>query len=181
MLKNQNNEKIYCISYSCSSSVCPCRSSDSDISNGDKVLNAGIGLGSLLGTSYSTAFPPVSASLEFGVADHVLDKGSIGVAPYLGIGSYKYSYYSGSQTYTFTVVGVRGAFHYPLISSLDTYAGILAGYLVVSGTHESNAIQSRPAGELFIGGRYYFNPKWAAFFELGIATVPVHIGVAVRL
>jgi hypothetical protein len=154
---------------------------ESTFSKGDKVLNLGLGLGSLLGSSYNTTFPPVSASLEFGVADKVIEKGAIGVAPYVGVGSYKYDYYVGKENYTFIVVGARGAFHYPIANKLDTYIGLLFGYDIVSGTHIGNAIKSRPVGELFIGGRYYFSEKFAGLLELGYGVVPVHIGVSLKI
>jgi hypothetical protein len=154
---------------------------ESTFSKGDKVLNLGLGLGSFLGSSYNTLFPPVSGTLEFGVADNILDKGSIGVGPYVGIGSYGYSYYSGKENYTFIVMGAKGAFHYPILNKLDTYLGLLMGYNIVSGTHVGNAISNRPIGELFLGGRYFFSEKWAAMLELGYGVVPVHIGIALKI
>ncbi len=58
---------------------------------GDKVLNLGLGLGSHYYTSYyKMQVPPVSASLEFGVVDNILEKGVIGVGPYFGYFSSKY-------------------------------------------------------------------------------------------
>ena len=151
---------------------------DSTFSKGDKVLNVGLGLGSLLGSAYTTSFPPISASLEFGVAE--LKKGAIGVAPFIGFGSYKYDVYSGHKNYTYIPLGVRGVFHYPLIKKLDTYAGLLLGYFIVSGTHVGGAVASRGYGSVFIGGRYYFSEKFAAMLELGAETVPLHIGVAYK-
>ena len=152
---------------------------DSTFSKGDKVLNVGVGLGSLLGSAYTTSFPPISASLEFGVAD-VLKKGAIGIAPFIGFGSYKYATYSRRENYTYIPLGVRGVFHYPLVKKLDTYAGLLFGYIFVSGTHVGSAVASRGYGSVFIGGRYYFSEKFAAMLELGPETVPLHIGVAYK-
>ena len=56
---------------------------------GDKVLNLGLGLGSTLysGTYYSSQVPPVSASLDIGIVDGVIEKGVIGVGPYVGYSS----------------------------------------------------------------------------------------------
>ncbi len=153
---------------------------DSTFSKGDKVLNVGVGIGSLLGSDYTTSFPPISASLEFGVADNEQKKWAIGVAPFIGIGSYKYEVYSGHENYTFIPLGVRGVFHYPLVKKLDTYAGLLFGYFIVSGTHVGSAVASRGYGSVFIGGRYYFNEKFAVMLELGAETIPLHIGVAYK-
>src|SRR5665647_138673 len=86
---------------------------ESTFKQGDKVLNLGIGLGSTLytGSYYKSAVPPISASLEFGVKDGVLDKGSIGVGGYLGYSSYKWEYSSlWYFKYSNFILGVRGVF-----------------------------------------------------------------------
>ena len=60
-------------------------------SKGDKVLNLGFGLGSTLysGFYYKSMIPPLSASVDVGIVDNVLEKGVIGVGGYLGYSSYK--------------------------------------------------------------------------------------------
>src|SRR4030042_3278769 len=82
---------------------------DPSFEKGDKVLNIGIGLGSTLysGSYYKSAVPPVSASLEFGVVDNILEKGAIGVGPYFGYSSYKYEYSGWGWKYSNIIVGVR--------------------------------------------------------------------------
>ena len=94
-----------------------------------------MGIGSLLGSGYTSTFPPITGSLEFGFADDIIRKGTIGVAPFIGFGTYKYAHYTGHENYTYIPVGVRGVFHYPFVEKLDTYAGLLFGYIAVSGTH----------------------------------------------
>ena len=153
---------------------------ESTFSKGDKVLNVGVGIGSLLGSAYTSTFPPISGSLEFGVADNILKKGALGVAPFIGFGTYKYQVYSGHENYTYIPIGVRGVFHYPLVKKLDTYAGLLFGYFIVSGTHIGSAYRSRGFASVFIGGRYYFSEKFAAMLELGAEIIPLHIGVAYK-
>jgi hypothetical protein len=149
---------------------------ESTFSKGDKVLNIGVGIVSLLGSEYTVTFPPITGSLEFGVADNVLKKGAIGVAPFIGFGAYKYEIYN----YTYIPIGVRGIFHYPLVKKLDTYAGLLFGYFIVSGNQIGSAYESRGYGSVFIGGRYYFSEKFAAMLELGADIIPLHIGVAYK-
>lgn len=153
---------------------------ESTFVKGDKVLNIGVGIGSLLGSAYSSTFPPVTASLEFEVADNIFEKGAIGVAPFIGFGGYKYSRYSGQANYSYIPIGVRGLLHYPLADKLDTYAGILLGYIAVSGTHIGDAYASRGYGSVFIGGRYYFTEKFAAMIEVGAEIIPLHIGIAYK-
>jgi hypothetical protein len=153
---------------------------ESTFSKGDKVLNIGVGIGSILPSAYTSTFLALSGSLEFGVADKVLNKGAIGIAPFIGFGTYKYEVFSGHENYTFIPIGVRGVFHYPFVNKLDTYAGLLFGYLNISGTHIGSAYASRVYGSVFIGGRYYFNEKFAAVVELGAESIPLHIGIAFK-
>ncbi len=67
---------------------------DPMFSQGDKVLNLGIGFGSTLysGSFYHTSVPALSASYEVGVKDGVLDVGSIGVGGYVGYSAFKSTY-----------------------------------------------------------------------------------------
>src|SRR5690554_5426756 len=60
----------------------------------DKVLNVGLGIGNTLytGSAYGSSIPPLSASLEFNVADEVFDENSsIGVGGYLGYASFNFN------------------------------------------------------------------------------------------
>jgi hypothetical protein len=166
---------------------------ESTFKQGDKVLNLGIGLGSTLysGSYYSSSVPPISASLEFGVKDGILDKGSIGVGGYLGYSSYKYSYagfgYNESWKYSNFIIGARGVFHYPLVNKLDTYTGLMLGFNIASskwtgtGTETSHASSGGVVGAWFVGARYYFSNKFAAMLELGYGITYLNIGIALKL
>jgi hypothetical protein len=158
-------------------------------SKGDKALNLGIGFGSTWysGTYYHSSVPPVSASLEFGVADNILEKGVIGVGPYFGYSSYKWDYSGWGYKYTNLIIGVRGNFHYPLANKLDTYVGLLIGYNVVSskefGTpvgydYSASSGGIRSAG--YVGARYLFKPSFGVFAELGYGVTYLNVGVALR-
>lgn len=157
---------------------------------GDKVLNAGLGLGSTLysGTYYKSQIPPVSASLEIGVADEIIDKGVIGVGPYLGYSSYKYEYSDWGWKYSNIIIGVRGNFHYPLLDKLDTYTGLLLGYNVASSKEFGQSIPgydySYSAGGVtwswFVGGRYWFKETLGAMLELGYGISYLNIGIAAK-
>lgn len=151
---------------------------------GDKVLNLSLGLGSHYYTSYyKMQVPPVAASLEFGVVDNVLEKGSVGVGPYIGYFSSKYADYWKTS---YLVLGARGNFHYPLLDKLDTYTGLLLGYNVVSykdlgdytGIYSGSS--SGIAWAWFIGGRYYFKDNFAAMLELGYGIAYINLGIALK-
>jgi len=165
---------------------------ESTFKQGDKVLNLGLGLGSTLytGSYYKAGIPPISASLEFGVKDGVLDKGSIGIGGYLGYSSHKWEYSNAwGWKYTNIIVGVRGVFHYPLVNKLDTYTGLLLGYDIASskeyGTpylgYNYSASSGGVAYSWFVGGRYYFSDKFAGMLELGYGITYLNIGVALKL
>ncbi|NLF44178.1 MAG: hypothetical protein GX587_15915 [Bacteroidales bacterium] len=164
---------------------------------GDKVVNLGIGFGSILysGTYYSTVIPPVSASFEMGIADGIAEKGSIGVGGYLGISSYKWEYpyyYQGATwgyKYTNFILGARGVFHYPLVEKLDTYTGLMLGFNIsttkefgtIDPLYTNNDSYGGLAYAWYVGGRYYFTESLAGMLELGYGISYLNLGVAFKL
>jgi hypothetical protein len=154
-------------------------------SKGDKVLNLGIGLGSIYysGFGYRSQVPPVSVSFEAGIVDNIADKGVIGVGGYLGFLSYNYS---NDYRTSDLLIGVRGNFHYPLIEKLDTYTGLMLGYDIVSYTNLSGynglyaGSASRLVGAWFLGGRYYFSNSFAVMAEFGYGVTYLNLGVALK-
>ncbi len=163
---------------------------ESTFKQGDKVLNLGIGFGSTFysGSGYKAGIPPISASLEFGVKDGVLDKGSIGIGGYLGYSSHKWEYSGWGWKYTNIIIGVRGVFHYPLVDKLDTYTGLLLGYNIATSKEFGNSIPgynyNASAGGVayswFVGGRYYFSDSFAGMLELGYGITYLNLGVALK-
>jgi hypothetical protein len=154
-------------------------------SKGDKVINLGIGIGSIYYSAigYRSQLLPLSVSFEIGIADKIAEKGAIGIGGYLGYLSYKYSNdYKTSDM----VIGARGNFHYPLVENLDTYTGLMLGYDVVSYTNLGgysgiyNGSSSRPVAAWFIGARYYFNSNIAVMAEFGYGVTYLNLGVAFK-
>ncbi|MDF1574279.1 MAG: hypothetical protein P1P86_03700 [Bacteroidales bacterium] len=157
---------------------------------GDKVVNLGIGLGNTLysGTFYTRGVPPVSFSYEQAVADEILEKGVIGIMGYAGYSSYKYEYQGWGYKYSNFILGAGGLFHYPLVDKLDTYAGILLGYNIATakefGTYTGYDYNVNSGGIVFsgfVGARYYFSEKFAAFGQLGYGIAYLTLGVSIRL
>lgn len=164
---------------------------------GDVVLNAGIGFGTSLysGGYYSSTIPPLSASLEFGVKDDfITDDLTLGIGGYVGHTASKYEASWGNQTYgwkySYTVVGVRGVLHYPLVDNLDTYAGLMLGYNIVNSKEIGNWAGLYGVGynattggfttSGFVGGRYYFTDNIGGMLELGWGVAYVNLGLAVK-
>ncbi|MFW6289676.1 MAG: hypothetical protein ACOC0R_01810, partial [Mariniphaga sp.] len=84
------------------------------------------------------------------------------------------------------LLGARGALHYQFIEQLDTYAGLMLGYRVVSwntsasGVNFATAAASGFLSAFYIGGRYYFNENIAAMLELGYGIAYLNLGVAIK-
>ncbi len=156
----------------------------------DKVINFGFGVGSDL---YSTRFhtqigvPLLSASLEVGVNDGIIDNGSIGIGGYLLYTSYKEDLINWGYNYKNLIIGARGTFHYPFVSKLDSYTGIVLGYNFSNskefGVSPGNNLEAKPGGLVyawFIGLRYYFTDKFAGMAELGVGITYLNLGVALK-
>jgi hypothetical protein len=161
---------------------------DPSFQKGDNVINLGIGLGSTMyhGHGYKMAVPPISASYEFCIVDGIAKKGAVGIAPYIGFSSYKWKYEDWGWRYTNIVLGARGAFHYPFVDKLDTYAGIMLGYDIITwkeiGDAGDNTADTPGAfvHSEFIGARYYFANNFAAFAELGYGISWFTIGISFK-
>jgi hypothetical protein len=165
---------------------------DPVFSKGDKILNIAVGLGSTLytGTYYKGQVPPLSVSLEIGVADNIIDeKGKIGIGPYLGYSSYKYTNQDWGWKYSNFILGAKGNFHYQFVDKLDTYVGLLLGYNIASSKEFGVTIPgydySYSAGGMiyggFVGGRYYLKEKLALLAEFGYGVAYFNFGIALRL
>jgi hypothetical protein len=156
---------------------------ESTFKKGDKALNLGIGFGSsYYGGFYTSHMPAISASFEVGVADGILDKGSIGVGGYLGYSSAKYSTYWKTTNF---LIGARGSFHYPLVNKLDTYTGLQLGYNVFSTKYYDNTYTTGGSASTigfawFAGARYYFSNNFAGLVEVGYGVAYLTIGVALK-
>jgi hypothetical protein len=157
---------------------------ESTFKMGDKVLNLGIGLGSSYYSGYYTSSTPAfTGSFEVGVADGILEKGSIGVGGYIGFSSATYSNYWKTSSF---IIGARGSFHYPLVNKLDTYTGLILGYNIYNTKYYDaysghfNASSSGPALAWFAGARYYFNPKIAAMAEIGFGVSYLTLGISFK-
>ncbi len=158
---------------------------------GDKVVNLGIGFGSTFYTSslHSMVIPPLSASFEMGIKDGVLEEGSIGVGGYVGFSRYKWEYFDWGYNLTNFILGGRGVFHYPLIDDLDTYAGALFGFRIVTdnefgtpgGGYNYNDTSGGLVLSFYVGGRYYFADNLAAMMELGYGISYINLGIAFKL
>ena len=154
----------------------------------DMVLSAGIGFG-MYGLYGTSSTPPIFVSFETGVAEKITLGG---IVAYSG-SSEDFGY--GSWKYTYIVISARGAYHFlEHQPKLDAYAGLGLGYSIVSAsvTWNNSIYQNEFANlygasasyfffDIFVGGRYYFAPKWAILGEVGYGVGFARIGVSYKL
>jgi len=121
---------------------------------GDKVVNLGVGFG---------WYTNVSVSGEYCVKDGVIDKGSIGLGAYGGVGFSVFNAWYSNSTSIFA--GARGTFHYPFIEKLDTYGGVGLGlnYRYWKYSTDDLYLDFNP----FLGARYPLTDKIKVFGEVG--------------
>lgn len=152
---------------------------------GDNVATLGLGLG-YPGIYGSSGMPPLFLSFDHAIQD----RWTVG-----GIVSYSTSSYSfavDKWSYTYFFLGARGAYHFADefkdLRNVDLYGGITLGYNIVSASFSgpNASIYNYSAGGsyfqfgLFVGGRYFFSPKWAATAELGYDIGFFKVGISYK-
>ncbi len=153
----------------------------------DMVLSAGIGLG-LYGLYGTSTLPPIFVAFETGVADKIT---AGGIVAYAGSSE---DFFYGKWSYNYIVISARGAYHFlENNKNIDAYAGAGLGYDIVSSsvtwndpTYQQFAGRYSASGsmfffDVFLGGRYYFSPKFAAQAEVGYGVGFLRIGLAYKL
>jgi len=163
---------------------------------GTNVASIGIGLGSNLLTSYSgySSSPAISLQYERGIQD-IGGPGTISLGGYFGYKSYTYSNINYNDKITYTIIGVRGAYHYngfnsgkDELSKLDVYGGIMVSANLGSEkftnyngyTYRGGSFGSTAGITAFVGGRYFFTDNIAAMAELGYGISYLTIGVSLK-
>jgi hypothetical protein len=151
---------------------------------GDKIAQVGIGYGHA-GIYGDMDFPPISLGFQYGIED------KISIGGIVGFSSSSDDYGWGKWSYSYIFIGARGEYHFLENSeNIDAYGGLTLGYDIVSssweakdeGNHFGNdASSSYALWGLHVGAKYYFNPKVAAFAELGYGVSYITAGVAFKL
>ena len=150
---------------------------------GDNVINVGVGLGTYINDKgFSMTIPPISGSFEYGVVSLFDGRGGIGVGGYVSYLLRKSNdYFNDNYNVGNFIIGPRGLFHYQLIDNLDTYAGLLLGYDIVSFSNKATPLSgSSFYSAFFVGARYYFTNNIAVFGELGYGISPFQVGISYK-
>ncbi len=139
-------------------------------------LNQNLKSGGYSGNSTLT-IPPLSVSIDFGISNEISLGGTIAYAK-------THQDYEGMALgdVTHFIVGLRGLYHFELLTSLDTYAGGMLGYNVhkisdASSIEKVNGL----AYTLLVGGRYRFSKSTGVFLELGYGVASVNVGLNFKL
>lgn len=155
---------------------------------GSQALNLGVGVGSsgnygadIVGDSPSVS-PALNLSYERGL--FAVGPGVLGAGVLAGyqratqdLGS------SGKLKYTDFLLALRGAFHYPVLSELDAYAGLSVGLRYTKASYEGSAAapgtgnDARLTPGIFVGGRYFLLENLGVFTELGYDQTYLKIGL----
>jgi hypothetical protein len=157
---------------------------------GDQVVSLGLGIGGFAGAYGSTGIA-FSGGYENAIHENISLGGIVGYSS-----STEDIYGSWGWKYTYILIGARGAYHFDVLhnSNIDTYAGVMLGYNIVSSSETGTnpyagypgyTVSSASASYIlfgaFIGGRYYFNPNLAAQVELGYGVGFLNVGIAYKL
>jgi hypothetical protein len=138
----------------------------SQFKQGDKFLNATIGL-----NSYYSNGLPLGASFEVGITDAISVGGQV---------DYASGNYGSGLGFTALYFGARGAYHLNEVlklnsDKLDLYAGLGLGYRSFSWKDGYNGIGYSYGNGIdfnyFIGGRYFFTDSIGGVLELGYSGV----------
>lgn len=154
------------------------------VTNGDILIGLGVGLLNNLEYEKLT-FPSFPMTFEYVLKDDLVgNKLAVGVGGYIGYCSSKETYYDNLKN-SKLLFGARSYFHYAFVPNLDSYAGIFLGYRNESDSFESSVYSKVNTGfftaNLFIGGRYFFNDRFAGTAELGWGLSIFTLGMAVKL
>lgn len=155
--------------------------------NGTTTANLGIGLGTALG-GLGKARPAISVSIDHGMWG-IGGPGVISLGGYVGNTGYKYDGLGYTAKWNYTIVGVRGAYHYngfTNVPKLDVYGGAMFGYNIVkysSDGDDSTIADSYGSGlglSGFLGGRWFFAQRIGAYAELGYGVSVLNAGITYK-
>ncbi len=164
---------------------------------GDNVIGLSFGIGGHYNVSsrgYSSQSPAIGLFYEKGMP-WAAGPGVIGLGAYAGYKSLRYKSVDFPVTYdwkwNYTILGIRGAYHYEFLENLDTYGGLMLAYNIVSFKDKtvveggstyvfSGSSASDIDLTLYLGGRYYFSDSFGALLEIGYGIAYLNLGLTYK-
>ncbi|HEX2865998.1 MAG TPA: outer membrane beta-barrel protein [Ignavibacteriales bacterium] len=166
-------------------SVTTSAQSENPFKKNSQVGQLGIGFG-MAGISGTSSMPPISAGFQYGIEDKI----SVGGVLAYASSTYDWGYFGDdwSWKYTYFLIGARGEYHFlETVKNLDGYAGLTVGYNIVSVTTPTgyNGYGYEASGSYAVfgihgGARYFFNPNFAVFGEVGYGLGIFTAGIAYK-
>ncbi|MGE5354253.1 MAG: outer membrane protein [Acidobacteriota bacterium] len=167
-------------------SVATSAQSENPFKKNTQVGQVGLGLG-MAGIYGTASVPPISLGFQYGIEDKISVGGILGYAS----STVDWGYWNDNYTwkYTYFLIAARGEYHFlETVKNLDGYAGLTLGYNIVSFTEPtgySNAFGYSTSGSYAVigvhgGVRYFFNPNFAVFGELGYGLGIITAGIAYK-
>ncbi len=154
-----------------------------EFESGTNVISANIGFGASYDNFAASQNPGYSINYERGIWD-IPGPGVVSLGGYLGTKSYDYDFIfdDDDDKWTYTIVGVRGAYHYTglNVENLDVYGGVMVSYSILSFDGNASGLNSRADGSVFVGGRWYFLESLAANVEAGYGVAFLTLGLSFR-
>lgn len=177
------------------------------LEQGDNLVNLDFGIGNLTRPSgFTTSIPPTIFQYEHAITNEITIGGYLGyslakfedegvntipVAPLFS----EYQLYKWHSKHI--LFGAKATYHFgELLNTskrLDPYGGVILGYnattsrsTLVEGTYDLNPqldpeVSGKVMVGIYIGGRYYFNEKIAAFGELGYQAAVLQLGITYKI
>jgi Outer membrane protein beta-barrel domain len=149
---------------------------------GTKLVDAGIGLGSpYWGSGFSNSIPfNPRVNFESAVSENISVGGGVAYS-----GS-SYKYIGGKLKYNAFFIAGRGAYHFATSNKLDPYAGVSAGYVLVSVSDSDLGVLGTATSGFgygaFLGLRYYLKERLGLNAELGYSSFSfLNAGVSFKL
>jgi hypothetical protein len=166
----------------------------SQFKKGQTDLQFGVGLVSTLNAAIYDASngdikekwttPPVSLSIDYGVTDEI----SIGL--YLGKAASTIKILGDeAEKDKYTIIGIRGLYHFEVHEKFDTYGGLMLGVTSLKWTQPNYFDEDDPykgtksllGYQLVLGGRYRFQQNAGVFLELGYGVAIFNLGLNIKL
>ena len=151
------------------------------------LINGGLGAGQYDDTM---RIPPIVLSADFKLPSKVKLPITIGATASLTAWERSIAFGRFKATYTDVGFGLRGAYHFNLVKNLDTYAGLILGYVVQTVSPNNDIVKTfNPATSFFmyssnIGARYFFTKSIGVYVEVGYSNLLsqiANVGLSVKL
>lgn len=154
---------------------------DATFEQGQSNVHVGVGIGGGYLYGLGGGAPSVHVTYEYGMTDN------ISVGGFAGFASSKWTYFGVGYKQRHLIFAGKGAYHHSFTDKLDTYAGLMLGFQIVSlkGVGGTMPPGQDSAGwfafSTFAGANYMFTDNLGAFAEIGYGVAILSVGLNLQL